>query len=189
MEIAPDLNNKKRLLNYSSIIHYMSKITLYIATSSDGFIATKEGSVAWLDKFSELGEDYGYNEFIKPIDIVIMGNTTYEQVLGFGEYPYKGKKGYVFANKVGKDENVTFVNGNVKEFIEKVSGNIWLIGGANIAQQFHKYNLIDKYIIFVMPVELKEGIKLFEDNYKENLILEKKKEFPSGVIEYHYKKN
>ncbi len=167
------------------------KITLYIATSSDGFIATKDGSVAWLNKYNNLGEEYGYTQFIKGIDTVIMGNTTYEQILGFDcDYPYKNQKGYVFANKIGKDENVTFINGDVKEFSEKLEGNIWLIGGANIVNQFLKYKLINKFIICVMPIKLEDGIKLFEeDNYEKTLTLEKHKEYPSGVIEYHYTKN
>ena len=68
--------------------------------SLDGFIARKNGSIDWLDKFNNSGEDMGYTDFIKPIDVVIMGDTTYQQILGFDcDYPYKNQKGYVFSNK------------------------------------------------------------------------------------------
>ena len=96
-----------------------NKIVLYIAKSLDGFIARKNGSVDWLDKFNETGEDYGYKKFLDTVDTLIMGNTTYKQVLGFGEFPYKGKDCYVFSRKErrNKDDNVTFVKGDVNEFL------------------------------------------------------------------------
>jgi len=40
------------------------KIILYIATSSDGFIARENDSVDWLAKYNDTGYDYGYDEFI-----------------------------------------------------------------------------------------------------------------------------
>ena len=168
------------------------KITLYIASSKDSFIATKDGGVAWLDKFNNLGEDYGYNKFIESINTVVMGNTTYEQVLSFGEYPYKDKKSFVFSNNK-QDNNITFVRGNVKEFIDsldkKKKHNIFLVGGANIINQFIEYDLIDEYIIFTMPEVLGKGISLFSKqnkNLTEKLILKKTKTWPSGVIESEY---
>lgn len=39
----------------------MTKVILYIAVSSDGFIADKQGGVSWLDEFSGEPEDYGYS--------------------------------------------------------------------------------------------------------------------------------
>ena len=159
--------------------------------SLDGFIARENGSIDWLDKFNNSGEDMGYTDFIKPIDVVIMGDTTYQQILGFDcDYPYKNQKGYVFSNKkTGKDENVTFVSGDIKELIDKLEGNIWLVGGANLVNQFIKSNLIDELIIFTMPVLLGEGIRLFEETNKElPLVLTKTKSYKIGVIESHYER-
>lgn len=159
--------------------------------SLDGFIATKDGSVKWLDKFNSSGEDVGYNDFIKPIDIVIMGDTTYQQILGFDcDYPYNDQKGYVFSNKkTGNDKNVTFVSGDVKELVNKLEGNIWLVGGTNIVNQFIKSNLIDQFIIFTMPVLLGEGIRLFEETNSElPLKLTKTKSYKYGAIESHYER-
>jgi dihydrofolate reductase len=50
------------------------KIILYIAVSLDGFIARKNGSVDWLDRFNSAGDDYGYKKFYDSIDTVVMGN-------------------------------------------------------------------------------------------------------------------
>jgi len=74
----------------------MTGIKLYIVTSLDGFIARENGSIDWLTEYENSPEtDYGYSEFYSS-GTVLMGRKTYEQVLGFGDWPYKEKKSYVF---------------------------------------------------------------------------------------------
>ena len=65
------------------------KIVLYIATSLDGYIARDNGDIDWLSIVESPKEDYGYKDFLKSIDTVIMGRRTYEQVVTFGDFPYK----------------------------------------------------------------------------------------------------
>lgn len=61
---------------------------VYIATSVDGFIADTDGSLDWLNtptnESQVEGEDYGFSEFLKSVDVIIMGRTTFEVVIGFG---------------------------------------------------------------------------------------------------------
>ncbi len=52
----------------------MSRKIVYIATSLDGFIAKKNGDIDWLEE--DPSYDY-YNEFIKNVEIILMGATTY----------------------------------------------------------------------------------------------------------------
>ncbi|MBA3957127.1 MAG: hypothetical protein H0X51_01855 [Parachlamydiaceae bacterium] len=68
----------------------MTRIVLYIATSKDGYIADEKGSVDWLPQsLSETGgQDYGYHEFYNSVDVIAIGRKTYEQILGFGDWPY-----------------------------------------------------------------------------------------------------
>jgi dihydrofolate reductase len=165
------------------------KIILYIAMSLDGFIARKNGSVDWLDKFNKSGEDYGYDTFICTVDTVVLGNTTYKQF----KAPYPNKECYVFAHKEGKEDNVTFVSGDVKEFVDSLDKekehNIFLVGGANLVNQFMKYDLINEFSIFIIPILLGEGIRLFDEyNNESQLIFEKSKSHNSGVVELHYKR-
>ena len=69
----------------------MRKLSLYIASSIDGFIAKPDGSVEWLDEFPNPDEpDMGYFDFIKDVDTLLFGAKTYRQVLTFGEWPYEG---------------------------------------------------------------------------------------------------
>ncbi len=74
----------------------MKKIILYVATSIDGFIARKNGSVDWLTQYNNSGEDFGYKEFLDSVESVILGNTTYREF----KAPYENKKCYVFSRKI-----------------------------------------------------------------------------------------
>jgi len=164
----------------------MKKIILYVATSVDGFIARKNGSVDWLTQYNNSGEDFGYKEFLDSVETVILGNTTYREF----KAPYENKKCYVFSRKnTGKENNITYVNTDVKEFIDGLSENenIWLVGGADIAKEFLKNNLIDEFIITIIPIVLGEGIPLFAKGCGEHkLKLLNTKSYDSGVVQLHY---
>jgi dihydrofolate reductase len=166
------------------------RIILYIATSSDGFIAGKDGSIKFLDKYNESGEDYGYKEFFSSIQSIIFGNNTYQQVGNTKEFKewYKNTPIFVFSKKLkGKKDNVTFVNEDVKEFAEKLEGDVWMMGGASILDAFLKEDLIDEFIITIMPDKLGEGIPLFkEKDFEKQLKLIDTKKYSLGAIQKHY---
>ncbi|HUU47623.1 MAG TPA: dihydrofolate reductase family protein [Nitrosopumilaceae archaeon] len=166
----------------------MRKIILFIASSLDGYIARENGDVDWLP---ESGPS-GYNDFYKSIDTVIMGKTTYDQVLTFGAYPYKDKKSYIFSrnNNFSKDENTKFVHDVeklVKDVISNHGTNIWLVGGAEIISAFMNLNLVDKIILSVIPVVLGTGIPLFKNITKETKLELMKTTDYEKLVELHYK--
>ena len=173
-----------------------NKIILYIAMSQDGFIARKNGSVDFLDKYNKSGDDYGYKEFYDSIGTIIMGNTTYKQFGHTKEFKsyYKDKPIYVFSKTNHKNkDNITFVNCDALEFIKnlkpKNNKNIWLLGGASIIDEFSKHDLIDEHIITVIPITLGEGIPLFKkDEHHKKLKLTDIKKYNIGVIQLRHKK-
>jgi dihydrofolate reductase len=175
----------------------MPKIILYIAQSLDGYISTPDGSVAWLDDFNNTGDDLGYTNFIKNIDVNIQGSKTYKQVLGFDiSYPYSGKSFVLTHKKLEKPKgsDIEFYSGDLKELVSKAKKqskkNVWLIGGANVVQQFLKESLIDEIILFTMPVLLGKGISLFgSDGLSLKLNLTNTNNYSSGIIESHYQIN
>ena len=66
---------------------------VYVGVSVDGYIARPDGDLAWLESrgaaAAEAGAgDLGYEAFMAGIDAVVLGRVTYEQVLGFGDWPY-----------------------------------------------------------------------------------------------------
>jgi len=166
----------------------MPKLILYIAISLDGYVAQEDGSVDWLSSFDE---DYGYENFLTTIDIIIMGRKTYDQVLSFGEWPYSGLKTFVFTHqKLKEDKNVEFVTGTVQKTLAEIKKhskkNIWLVGGGNLITEFVKLQLINEYQIFMMPLFLGTGIPILQESVDLNLLkFTKSKTYKSGVIELH----
>ena len=57
------------------------KISLFIATSLDGYIAKPNDDLSFLKLVEKEGEDYGYKEFTDSIDTLIIGRKTYDYVL------------------------------------------------------------------------------------------------------------
>lgn len=168
------------------------KLVVFIAASLDGYIATKEDSLDWLFKVEGEG-DNGYSEFYETVDTVVMGKRTYDWLMNenLKEFPYKNKECYVYTRSAMEDtENVKFVNGDVKEFVEnlkrKNGENIWIVGGGELLQSFIQEKLIDEFIITIAPIILGSGISLFrEGDYQVDLSLLGTKNF-NQFVELHY---
>ncbi|TAF11008.1 MAG: dihydrofolate reductase [Nostocales cyanobacterium] len=168
----------------------MRKILLFIAASLDGYIASKSGNVDWL--FTD--QDYGYSDFFNSIDTLIMGNKTYQQVLGFGEYPYPGKKAFVFSKMQHgeQDDHVKFVGEDLEKFVKNLrlssGSNIWLVGGSQLINYFLEHGFLDEIILAIHPIILGEGIPLFWQNSQisQRLDLIHVKSYSSGLLQVSY---
>lgn len=164
-------------------------VVLYIATSLDGFIAKTDGSIDWLEnpELHEEGEDYGYAEFIKSIEVTFMGRKTYDQVQGFGEWHYSNQENFIFTTRPGIDPKHGKGVSSIDEVLEVIKEkNCWLIGGESLNTAFLKRDLIDRIILTTLPVFLGEGIPLFKtpiDPAKfrsgKHLI------YPRGIAQYY----
>lgn len=174
------------------------KVILYISQSLDGFIADDNGSVDWiLGNDEEYVSDYGYENFIKDIDTVILGATTYKQIkneLSPDKWVYENLQSYVLTReKIEDTPNIKYMSIEIKNLINKLQQengkNIWICGGANLINQCVKENLIDEYQITTVPVILGNGIRLFEENNK-NIKLELKdiKEENGLIMEIYTKR-
>lgn len=171
------------------------KVVLYIAESLDGFIAREDGDINWLSIVEKPDEDYGYQEFINTVDTVIMGRKTYDKVLSFGiEFPHKGRECYVLSKTMkGIDENIEYYNGDINDLIYRLKNekgkNIFIDGGSEVVREFLSKNLIDEYIISIIPMLLGRGIRLFKETNAENkLKLIGSKTFDSGLVQLKYEK-
>jgi dihydrofolate reductase len=169
------------------------QVVLYIATSLDGYIATEDHDLRFLSAVESPEEDYGYNEFIRTVDTVVMGRKTYDKVLTFGiDFPHRGRKCYVLSrSRTGTDENVEFYNGDIGDLfssIRKNQGlNIFIDGGSELVFELMKRDLIDRYIISVIPTLLGGGIALFRSGRPtRTLKLTKSLPFPSGLVQLWY---
>ncbi|GAB4157567.1 MAG: dihydrofolate reductase family protein [Cyanobacteria bacterium J069] len=171
----------------------MRKISLFIAASLDGYIATDSGNIDWL----YADQDYGYSEFFAAVDTVIMGRKTYRHSLELAEDPYAGRQCIVLTQQSGTppDANTRFISGaEVAETVEDLRrspGNtIWLVGGAAVIQLFVQNDWLDELILSIHPVLLGEGIPLFPPTEipLRWFTLQKTQPFDTGLIQLTYKR-
>lgn len=173
----------------------MRKLILYIATSLDGYIAMPNDDISFLSIVEQEGEDYGYSDFVKTIDAVIVGRKTYDKVISMGfDFPHADKDAYIITRTPRPDiGNVKFYTGDIPTLVNKLKSvngkNIFCDGGAEIVNELLKHNLIDEFIISVIPVLVGSGIKLFNDGRPEQkLELLSTKPFNKGLVQLHYKR-
>jgi dihydrofolate reductase len=153
------------------------KTSVYIATSLDGFIARENGALDWLPGSGEgeihdddsINEDFGFQEFMDSVDVVVMGRNTFEMVLPTGQWPYEGKRVVVLSSKLkqGSDDwpqTVERRSGSptelIKDLRESGAEHLYIDGGKTI-QGFLNAGLIGEIIITRIPVLIGEGIPLF----------------------------
>ena len=173
----------------------MRKVILYIAMSLDGYIAKADNDMTFLTIVQKDGEDYGYNDFIKEIDTVIMGRKTYDWVMTqVKEFPHADIDSYIITRTPGPAKGkISFYTGNLKELIlelkQNAGKNIFIDGGAEIVNLLIQDNLIDEYIISIIPILLGDGVRLFRGCIMEqNLELISSKQYDTGLIQLHYKR-
>ncbi|HEU5051703.1 MAG TPA: dihydrofolate reductase family protein [Hanamia sp.] len=175
----------------------MRSLMIYIAASLDGYIAKPNDDLSFLKLVEKEGEDYGYAEFTKTIDTIILGRKTYDWVIreiGSSHYDNGERNVYVITRTarpgVGK---TTFYSGDLTELVQKLKSengkNIYCDGGAEIINELMRSDLIDEFIISIIPVLVGNGTRLFKDNRPEqNLELVNVKSFDTGLTQLHYKR-
>lgn len=175
----------------------MTKIIAFIAASLDGFIAGKGNDLSWLDDYNNIpGEDYGYSRFLKKVRIVVMGRVTYEQVLKFKEYPYKGIRTYVVTSRHNirkADKDVIIWNRGMASLMRELKkakkGVIWPVGGGKLLGWMASHGVIDEYKIYIAPKVLGAGTPLFSGITKPlKLKFVSKTHFKSGLVLLRYRK-
>ena len=172
----------------------MTKTILYIATSLDGFVAGKNDDISWLFSYNDV--DYGFDEFFSHIGAIIQGRRSYDVEMQHGwETPHPVPT-YVLSHnnipeKAPKRSDVVFTNEDIAEVLMKAKKltdkHIWIEGGANVAQQFLRRELIDEIILSLVPVILGDGVRLFDNIQKQiDLSLIDVKRFDKGLVQLIY---
>lgn len=148
----------------------MAEIKLFIACSLDGYIARPNGSIDWLNSIPNPdNSDFGYGEFYSGVDIVVMGRSTYQEILGFDvEWPYADRTCYVVTSRQDFDTptpNTRLVTEVTPAFIDLLRGesekNIWIVGGGKLVAGFLLENAVDEMQISLISRIIGEGIPLF----------------------------
>jgi dihydrofolate reductase len=173
----------------------MSQVVLYIAASLDGYIAGEDDDISWLKPFEDV--DYGYDEFIGSIGAVILGRRTYEVSIAAGwDWPYP-VPGYVLTGRPpeGRPEeaDITFTARPLPDVVAEAKRRIaddkdvWVVGGAGVVREFLAAGLLDQIRLFVIPVMLGKGIRLFQPVDRPGTVsLQRVNQLPEGMVELAY---
>ncbi|SUX48621.1 dihydrofolate reductase family protein [Chryseobacterium indoltheticum] len=175
----------------------MRKVSLFIATSLDGYIAKPNDDLSFLKIVEKEGEDYGYAEFTENIDTLIIGRKTYDYVLKeLGPSHYDNGKRDVYVITRTEKPNVgrtTFYTGNLTDLVKQLQSengkNIYCDGGSEIINELLKNDLVDEFIISIVPVLLGNGTRLFKDGRPEQeLQFVSAKTYETGLTQLYYKR-
>ena len=180
--------------------------SIFIATSTDGFIADQDGKVDWLNDLQAShplpdGHDGGFGEFLSSVDAIVMGRTTYDTVLGFLdsgiEWPYGSTPVFVYTNAgnvkipVELSHVVKAATGTPREVLQHVASevdgakDVYVDGGRTI-RSFLDEGLVGRAIVTVVPVSLGNGVALFEQKHKDMLKEISREEMPNGFVKVVY---
>ncbi len=172
------------------------KIILNLAMSLDGYIADENGKFDWIkphnDRTLDTSNKYDYNSFLETIDIVVMGKKCYDQNLHIFSNIDSTKTIYVATSKPQiNHDNIVFIKDDIVRIIKEEANNgknIYIYGGGMLVDYFIKENVIDEYIVGIIPTILGNGIKLFYGNnpminlkLEENII-------DNGIVIMRYSK-
>ena len=167
----------------------MTRCSVFIATSLDGFIARENGAIDWLSIVERPGEDYGYAKFFDSVDTLVIGRKTYETALSFEAWPYAKKRVVVMTHQERTPKfNEEFFSGDPKALLERLadSKRIYVDGGS-VIRQFLAEKLVTDITLSIIPVLLGSGIRLFDGPATDvPLELLSAREFDSGLVQVHY---
>jgi dihydrofolate reductase len=142
------------------------KVSVFIGTSLDGFIARANGNLDFLPPGG--GEPHGYDEFIATVDALVIGRKTFETVLTFGTWPYGKKPVFVLSTTPLAPAPAAAVvepmSGTPAEIVSRLDArgfrHIYVDGGVTI-QRFLQAGLIQRLVVTRVPVLIGDGIPLF----------------------------
>ncbi|MEW2570739.1 dihydrofolate reductase family protein [Streptomyces sp. NPDC047070] len=183
----------------------MRKIVLSMSVSLDGFFEGPNREIDWHLISDELHRHL--NERIGTLGGFLTGRVSHElmaeywptadqdpdapePVRAFAEI-WRTMPKIVYSRTLDKaDWNATVVREVAPDVIRALKeqpGGDLAVGGAELAAEFRRHDLIDEYLIYVHPVLLGHGRPLFRDtDALAHLRLVESRGFDNGVVLLHY---
>lgn len=154
----------------------MGRIVYDTATSLNGWIADEDNSLDWLFAVGE-GAEPDPELLPQAAAILVEGSTTYQWVLAQEDilaHPERwqafhgDRPTYVFTTRelpVPEGADIRFVAGPVAAVLPELraaagEGDIWIVGGGDLAGQFLDAGVLDEIAVSVAPVALTGGAPL-----------------------------
>lgn len=169
------------------------RISVFIAQSVDGYIATDHDSLDWLTDASAANEDYGFDAFLADIDLVAMGRSTFDFIEQMTDLPYGRRPVHVFTTRPAQERvGFEFVAMSPQEAIARWTEagvrHVYVDGGQLISQ-FLVAGLVDDLTLTIAPLLLGSGKPLFRRvDVRTMLRPVHSQVFPSGMVQLRYER-
>jgi dihydrofolate reductase len=174
----------------------MKKVAVQMFVSLDGVMEAPEN---WTMRFwSDDHAKYAHDQLLAS-DALLLGRVTYQHLAAaspsrtgddladrMNDLPK-----YVVSRTLDKPEwNAILLDGNVEDEVvelKQMAGkDILVYGSAQLVNELVRHDLIDDFRIWVFPVVLGSGKRLFEDGLDAALRLVDATTFESGVVVLRY---
>jgi len=161
------------------------RISVFIAHSVDGYIATDDDNLDWLLAYD--GEDYGFEAFLADVDLIAMG------IKDFPELPYADRPIHVLTHQdLGPREGFSFYAATPQEAVasrEEAGGRRVYLDGGTVISAFLEAGLVDDMLLTSVPLLLGSGRPLFHRiGRRTPLRLVDTQAFPSGMLNRRYER-
>lgn len=167
------------------------RLSAYAAISVDGYLATTDGDLGWLDDIADDGTDYGYDAFMADVDALAMGRATYDHIAAIDPLPFGDRPVYVFTSAPPDPRpGVRFWSPDPDEAVDhwRAAGlrHVYVDGGV-VVSNFLDAGLIDDLTLFHVPVLLGTGRPLFGPSRRRaSLTLDDVRQWPNGMVATRY---
>ena len=171
----------------------MTTLSVFIASSIDGYIATEGGSLEWLEAAARPEEDYGYQAFIETVDALAMGRGTYDHIAHLDPLPFGDRPVHVFTHHPPPARpGVTFWAVSPRRALahwEDAGLHRVYVDGGQLISAFLAEGLIDDMVLTTAPVLLGAGRPLFHPiAATATMELVDVQSWPSGFVNRTYRR-
>ncbi len=175
----------------------MRKLKLQVQMSVDGFVAGPEGQLDWMTQHDE-GVITRIVQITDSSDTILLGRKMTDGFIKYWEAVQPESPEYVFARRMVdtpkvvfsktlkrvEGKNVRVETGDLVQAINQLKGqrgkDIVVYGGATFVSALIAHDMIDELNIFVNPVAIGRGLRIFKD--RKALRLTGSKAYASGIV-------
>lgn len=181
----------------------MRKLKLQMQVTVDGFVAGPEGQLDWMTRIDEDERLIAFiNHLTDTSDTILLGRKMTPGFVQYWEGVKPDSPEYFFARKMVETPKITFsktlkrvdgknirvesgdVGAAVQQLKHATGKDIIVYGGATFVSALIEHDLIDQLNIFVNPVAIGRGMKVFTG--RKPLRLTGATAYPSGVVVHTY---
>ena len=176
----------------------MRKLKLQVQMTVDGFVAGPEGQLDWMTRNLDEGVIARIVQITDSSNTILLGRKMTEGFINYWEAVQPHSPEYIFARKMVDTPKVVFSktlthvagknvrveNGDLMKAVtglkEERGKDIVVYGGATFVSALLEHDLIDELNIFVNPVAIGRGMRIFKD--RKALRSTGSTAYPSGVV-------